>query len=153
MYIHYLKSIESWIHRNPSKSKGIPESQISSLETKIGKTLPQAYKEFLYLAGQNFYPIMRIGYSIEWLEKEVWPNEKKWFKEGNIQLEKDHLVIAEGEGAAYFFYFDEGDNPPLYIIEFDYYEDDPNDALRKLHANFSDFIERQLVIAKDMKRI
>lgn len=62
-------------------------------------------------------------------------------KEENIKLESEKFwVFAISNAAYYFFYLDDGDNPPVYIIDFDYTDEPDYEDPRKIGNSFSAFI-------------
>lgn len=140
MTIQYLTSTKKWLDQNKKLAIGLKEADISALEQEYNVTLPKAYKEFLYLGGKCFLPIIAINYELNWLKERILPNEKAWLSEFNIDLKRPYWVFGDDEGAIIFFYLDEGDNPPVHVCEMEE-KGHIDNWLRKVSKSFSEYID------------
>ncbi|MCB9235964.1 MAG: SMI1/KNR4 family protein [Bacteroidia bacterium] len=118
------------------------EKIIMELEEEIGKVLPIAYLEFLLLTGFNFPPT-RFNMAIDKLQlyDEVF---KAQLSDYRLEIKREHFVIGMREGETFaLFFWDEGDNPPVYLSAPSYCEDGwPLLTLR--NDTFSEFILQEL---------
>jgi hypothetical protein len=143
MEIQYLKNVKSLMGKNGwrRENRGVDESEIEQLETQLGKRFPQAYREFLWLTGRRFSPWTEshtLGYLLEKKVNEYMPEV---LKEYGVELPKDNYwVISIENGSINFFYFDEGENPPIYTCEFESKEY-VEDYLRKSNNSLSEFMD------------
>lgn len=138
----YLPKLKKWTDKFGSKENKVPEAQIIAMEAELGKRLPQAYREYLLITGQHFraMPISN-GFSYL-LEHNMQLLARKNLKEYGISLKSGEFwVFAENEGAEviFFFYFDEGDDPPVYVCEMQMKDEPDYEYLRK-KPSFSEFI-------------
>lgn len=151
MELKYLKKLENYYNSNPKISKiGVPEQEIEKFEQKFNVKFPQAYKEFLSLAGNrdNILGDWNRGFEhIDWIQENLKESM------GNVNLHlKPFFVFAEyGRNQALFFFLNEGENPPIYA----YYEDkieenNKNVFYIKFRDSFSEYIER--CIDEDLKK-
>ena len=140
MTIQYLTKANKWLEKNKKLATGSKESNIHSLEQEYNVSLPKAYKEFLFLGGDEFLPIRRINFELDWLKERILPNEKEWLAEYEIDLKRAYWVFGEGEGAITFFYLDEGDNPPVHVCEMEE-KGHIDNWLRKVSKSFSEYID------------
>lgn len=137
-----LEKLERFLKREKWTGYGIPEVEIKELENSIQQKFPDTYRKFLLLTGGLFGP-MPISNGFYYLQKYDINNlAKKNLKEYGISLKNDNFwVFAENEGAEviFFFYFDEGDDPPVYVCEMQM-KDDPNYEYLRKRPSFSEFI-------------
>ncbi|KAB8152437.1 hypothetical protein EZY14_013575 [Kordia sp. TARA_039_SRF] len=150
MQIKFMQKLEEYLIENNMKdSSGIPVSEIESFEQKLNIQFPKAYKEYLELTGDGFRPISVSGLSIElfYLE-EYYELAKVNLKEYGLEhlITKDFWVIGEIYGSLYinFIYLDEGDNPPVYGLDMENYEDYPENFFRKIADSFSEYVEKAI---------
>lgn len=138
----YLPKLKKWTDKYGSKENRVPEAQISAMEAKLGKKFPLAYREYLLLTG-HYFRAMPISNGFSYLlEHNMQSLAKKNLKEYGISLKSDEFwVFAENEGAEviFFFYFDEGDDPPVYVCEMQMKDEPDYEYLRK-DTPFSEFI-------------
>ena len=116
MKLKYLKKLESYYNSNPKISKiGVPEQEIEKFEQNFNVKFPKAYKEFLSLAGNrdNILGDWNRGFEhIDWIQE----NLKESMRNVNLHL-KPFFVFAEyGRDQALFFFLNDGDNPPLFML-------------------------------------
>lgn len=138
-----LEKLEKFLKREKRTGYGIPEDEIEKLEKSIQQRFPATYRKFLSLTGESF-SCMPISEGFYYLQEHKVNNQAKInLKEYGISLKNDNFwVFAENEGAEviFFFYFDEGDDPPVYVCEMAEKEEDPGyPYLRKLKEKLSDF--------------
>ncbi len=118
----FIKKIKKFLKKYPNEGKEISIDEVRSLEKNINKTFPTFYQEFLLISGAFFDPI-KMDHYFEFSEsrnKKAKENLKKY----SIILEKDIWVISEIDNSMFilFFYFNDGDNPPIYRLDFHYFE-------------------------------
>jgi hypothetical protein len=146
MNLEYMQQIQLFLDENNYNGNKIELIKIEALEQKIGKTFPKAYKEFLELAGKGFRPLSATGLSgnLDSLEEfnEMAKANLKEYGLGYL-IEKDFWVVAEMDGSLYIHYifFNEGDNPPVYGLDIENYEEDPKEFFRKSANSFSEYVE------------
>ncbi|WP_420571853.1 SMI1/KNR4 family protein [Kordia sp.] len=150
MKITFMQKLEEYLIKNDIKdSSGIPITEIEKFEQKLNIQFPKAYKEYSLLAGKGFRPISVSGLSIGlfYLE-ELYELAKANLKEYNLEhlINKDFWVIGEIYGSLYinFIYLDEGDDPPVYGLDMENYEDDPKEAFGKIADSFSEYVEQAI---------
>lgn len=124
------------------ETKGLDEAEITKVESQIGKKFPQAYREFLWLTGKQGFRAWSESHEIDYLiEKKVAEIVPKLVEEYGVDLPKDNYwVMAIENGSIDFFYFDEGENPPIYVCEYEGKEYIEN-YLRKVNDSLTEFID------------
>jgi hypothetical protein len=118
MEIRYLKNLARTPIIDRVKNEGISEEEIDNLEIKIGRKFPQAYREFLYLAGEysgfygngNYWRFSKL--------QRMQDDVKRELALENFTMEKDFWAFITFDGGEQFtcFYWDEGDNPAVYNV-------------------------------------
>ena len=149
MKIEYQTELQNWL-KNTRNS--IPITEIESDEINNNVNYPKAYKEFLFLTGVDFRA-MGFSHGMHWLNKNK-VNEycKRKIQEENINITRPFWVFAFENECMFFFYLDDGDDPLVHICEIDYYDEEPERALRKAHPSFSSFIETRIFYYEEYKR-
>lgn len=141
--IEYLKNVKAFMDKQKwsQANHGVNESKINELEDKLGKKFPKAYREFLWLAGKEFSPF-KESHELDYIiENKINETAPEVFKKHGIKLPKnDYWIFAEENAVMSFFYFDEGDNPPVYRCEYEY-NDGVHDYLRKTHNTLTEFMQ------------
>lgn len=149
MQINYLKNLQKFIEEKKWRREvwGIDEEEITRTEGHYGVRFPQAYREFLWLTGKDFQGWPE-SHSLDYLlRKSIPENIPSILKEYGVELPKDNYwVIAIENGTIDFFYFDEGENPPVYVCEYEEKEDIKN-YLRKVSNTFKEFIDKRIYYA------
>lgn len=130
------------------------EDEVKALEEKLGRTLPEAYKEFLLwmgkgvgkgnlMAGEDFFVW-------NWeKEQEMLKLVRELFEEDEFpgELPEDAFVFLFHQGYSFlFFRLSEGDDPPVYLwIE-------SETSFQKISEHFSDWLlERIELHGKSVK--
>ncbi|KFF28066.1 SMI1/KNR4 family protein [Chryseobacterium vrystaatense] len=146
MEIKYLKKLKNNPTINRRTIKGISEDAIKKVEKKLNIKFPDAYKEFLFLAG-DYTGGLRLAEgnsSIDILVKDdVRKRLEKSMEEFQIPINKPFWAISEKDGFQqfFFFYLHEGtENPSVWFTTYGEGDDDPN-VLIKLNDTFSQFID------------
>ncbi|CAI6064459.1 hypothetical protein PAECIP112173_01923 [Paenibacillus sp. JJ-100] len=110
-----------------------------------GRKLPEAYLNFMELAGRGYIMFKGSDYTIQ--DVEIY----KALKEGAIEvLEEcnfknrigdDQFVFMGHQGYMYWFFdLNEGSNPPVYFFEESYDESVTQGEFIKLSDSFSEFL-------------
>lgn len=150
----YMNFLSQYIENHPKSAMPVKEVDISQLENIIGKKFPKAYREFLLSCGESFDPIsgLNLGFyplandhETRWIEVQQ-ENAKENLAAYGFEhlLPKDYWVIVEMEGSDYihYFFFDEGENPPVYGLSMADYEEEPTeDFFCKVSDSFSEYIQ------------
>lgn len=145
MEIKYLQKLQSNQVIGISKIQGVSETEIGKSEKEIGAYFPQAYKEYLYLAGKFMggldSQLMPDRYSLDELTED-YPILQRHLKKINVPIDRPMWAFTEMEGYTqfWFFYLDEGDNPPVWGKA---YEDDPtiDSYIYPIADSFSEFVD------------
>lgn len=141
MNIDYLKNVKSWIEKNRRNGLGVPIAEIEQLEAKIGFIFPKAYKEFLFLSGKRFQPWIESHELDYIIANEFNETAPSILEEYDIKLPKNNYWVISNEDAAMrIFYFDEGDNPPVYVCEYESKNLRP-DYYRMTSKTFTEFMQ------------
>lgn len=128
------------------KSFGCTEEEIEHIEDRFGVRLPAAYKEFLSLMGKkcaNFACCESWEYySLSWVRQAALKLLKQDESEDFYEFERARAIavprntfffLAEIACYCLFFNCDDGDDPPVYLIE------DGDTEYRQVFESFSDF--------------
>jgi hypothetical protein len=115
MEIQYLKELQSQPNRGWRTNKGVDEKTINDLEQKARIRFPQAYKEFLLLAGKENNLMMEGVWDVlEWMQ-ETAKNQLI-----SLELSVEPFWVFDGYDHPEqfkFFYLDHGHNPPVYYFD------------------------------------
>lgn len=129
--------------------RGVSEDDIKNVEARLGSKFPQAYREFLYLAGEysgGISPYLMPG--AESLNELAEDEDLKGFLDyvatsTNIKIERPFWPFSEYDGYLqyWFFYLDDGDNPPVYGLAFR--GDDPytSSYIYPITETFTQFVD------------
>jgi len=146
MKIEYLNKLHLFLKTVSWNTSliSVSELEIDNLKDDFNiDTFPKAYTEFLYLTGNRFPPL-KLGHWFESLT-EIQTQAKEKLKQFNLEhlIQKDFWVFAESDGseAICYFHFDEGDNPPVYGLSMELYEDYPDRCFKKMADTFQEYIE------------
>lgn len=146
MQINYLKNLQKFIEEKKWRREiwGIDEEEITRTEGHYGVRFPQAYREFLWLTGKGFQGWIE-AHSLDYLlERSIPERMTGILKKYGIALHKENYwVISIENGVIKFFYFDEGENPPIYVCEYEGKEYVDN-YLRKATNSFTEFMDRRI---------
>jgi SMI1 / KNR4 family (SUKH-1) len=121
MEIKYLKKMQKTRTIDDRDNEGISEAKINEIELETGKKFPDVFREFLFLGGNeaNMIADMDNGCFLEngdkyWQEMQQYCRDEM-ASEG-VQPEKDFWAFAALDGGEqfHFFYFDDGEDPPVY---------------------------------------
>lgn len=151
MEITYLKRMLDNPTIGTSENLGITEAEIEAMQSKIGHTFPKAYREFLWLGGRH-NNLGGMGMCVV-NEKLNWPYAEQQMAHDELAAEgfslaRPYWVLADADGCEqfHFFYFDEGDDPPVYF--YCSYLLGQGDAERpgfeKLYDTFSDYVNNRI---------
>jgi len=122
MKIKYLKELKKIYKKKVWGKSAVLEEEIIALENKIGKKFPKVYREFIYIGGEGC-PIVTLGHRFGYTEKaqkEIRERISEYNIENNFKNDDFWIAFDTDLMVAFFFYFDEGDNPPIYRIDFQY---------------------------------
>jgi hypothetical protein len=153
MEIKYLKKMLKTPVIDDEENEGISEVKINEIEQAIGKKFPTAFREFLYLGGNdaNMIADMNNGCFIgerNWW-KEMQQNCTKEIKEEGVEAEKDFWAFAELDGGEqfHFIYFDDGEDPPVYYYCSYHDNEDFTEeyaGIIKMNEKFSDYVNEAI---------
>lgn len=142
----YMNKLVEWKSKH-SKGIGVELAKIKELESKYNIAFPKAYKEFLKLSGIYCAVILYGSHRFEFSE-ENQTSAKRWLKEYKLEslIKKPFWVIATLSGVAFwYFHFDEGDNPPIYRLDCENYEEYPDEySFGKVANSFQEWIEEAI---------
>ncbi|HEX9981617.1 MAG TPA: SMI1/KNR4 family protein [Flavobacterium sp.] len=147
MEIKYLKKLENTPKITDFKHEGASETEIQQLEEKLSVKLPQAYKEFLYLAGK-FDDILgdwNRGFDdLEFIQEYA----ADAFKGVGLQM-RPFWCFAEycDADSSLFFFLDEGDDPPVYnFVAEKIIQDENGDEIfyKRTHSSFTEYIQKRV---------
>ncbi|WP_326981778.1 SMI1/KNR4 family protein [Chryseobacterium sp. MYb264] len=155
MEINYLKTMKS----NPvivgAKNEGIIESQIIKMEQFSKNRFPNSYREFLFLGGKNNNIFQSSSSSSFNTFKNLRECVENVLTEDNYKIEKDFWVISALDGGEqfHFFFYDEGENPPVYYYcsYLDEWENERGEGVpgfKKINNTFSEFVEKKIKALK-----
>lgn len=154
MEYKYMKKMAKTPTIGVTENAPISEEQIKSIEEQIGKTFPKAYREFLLLGGReaNMIADMSPGLLSHDYQVKYWEQNQRYaartMHEAGFDLKKDFWAFAildTGE-QFHFFYFDEGDDPPVYWYCSYHMNAQGNEyaGVVDLERTFSEHINRQI---------
>lgn len=150
MDIQYLVKLKENIKIGLDKSRGVSEVEIQRVEAKFNINFLQAYKEFLYLAGEYPGALLILDtcnladISHDEHQKMMWEEIER----SGIKFERPFWLFAQSEDCEqfWFFYLDEQtDDPNVYAFE--YANDWVSTHIRDFKMTFSDLILRQIDVA------
>ena len=138
------------------RNEGATELEIAGLEETAGIQFPLAYREFLLLCGHQANMLIEIEHSIvDALDRQE--RIREILEEYNFSLDGDYWAISDLDGGEqfYFFYLEDTpkDNPPIYICNRGYWEDDEVDLdtfkfVEKVAPTFKEFIDYNIDLRK-----
>lgn len=150
MDIQYLVKLKENIKIGLDKSRGVSEVEIQRVEAKFNINFPQAYKEFLYLAGEYPGALLILDtcnladISHDEHQKMMWEEIER----SGIKFERPFWLFAQSEDCEqfWFFYLDEQtDDPNVYAFV---YGSKPGDRkVVSLNKTFTEMIHRQIDVA------
>ncbi|MFT5921582.1 MAG: hypothetical protein ACJAU0_000131 [Flavobacteriales bacterium] len=123
MHITYFKKLaiqETLLNSNVHpmaayKPEGCSVVEIDALEVKMKVKFPQAYREYLFLMGEEhklYWSGVEFSFSVM---EELQEQALAVLEEEGYSLEHPFWVInALGYDQFHFFYFKDGDDPPVY---------------------------------------
>jgi hypothetical protein len=118
MKIKYLKKLKEYRNLSPTNL-----SKIDALEKEMGFTLPETFKEFLYLTGEDYDMLLRGGggmpQGINNLSA-ILAISNGILKDCNTVID-NYFPFLEYIDQFLFFYTTDGDNPPIYRFEMELY--------------------------------
>ena len=157
MIIKYLQLMQDTKLIFGEKNKPVKESDITLLEQKINKNFPKAYKEFLFIGGDdtNVFSELNHGFyhpnggNKRYIE-EIQEHVKSFLKEEKLNIEGEFWVINDSDGGEQFdfFYFndteaEDPENPPVYA-SYPGYLDEGAKLKEKIADSFSQYINDKI---------
>ncbi len=101
--------------------EGIPLSEIEELEVKYneGKQFPKALRELLFMAGEYCYV---LDYGPFRTQNRMQEAQRERLQDGGYVISRPFFAIdCYCYGSQFLFiYLDEGDNPPVNVIDLEY---------------------------------
>ena len=122
MEIKFMRKLKSFLEKYPKEGMGIELKELNLLNKQTDKNFPLSYQEFLITSGSFFDLMANFGHrSIFSVERNQKAREN--MMKFGVSIDRDFWVIAELDASMiiFFFYFDEGDNPPIYKLDLNYY--------------------------------
>ncbi|MFK7750488.1 MAG: SMI1/KNR4 family protein [Kordia sp.] len=153
MEIIYLRKLLENSTIGKSTIRGVSEEKIVSVEEKFDIRFPVVYREFLHLAGAycGALPLYDTA-SLEELSSD-WHQEimKETMTEYGTVLDRPFWLYAESNGCEQFafFYLDDGDDPYIYRVDYDY-QNDEKQTVTKSEFTFSQVIDKAIDRAYDI---
>lgn len=129
-------------------NEGMSESEIEELEKEVGRKFPQAYREFLFLGGKIANMLADLDHSMsDGNGVYIQDNAATQLAMSNITLQSDYWAIGGLDVCEQFtfFYFNEGDNPPVYYFSIG---EKPEDAVKKVASDLSSHVEETIEYRK-----
>ncbi|GAB0154998.1 hypothetical protein CHRYSEOSP005_02580 [Chryseobacterium sp. Alg-005] len=134
---------------NNESNEGITREQIEKMESFAQNKFPDSYREFLYLGGESNNVIQFSESSSFSIYENLRSSVERVLSDNQFKMEKDFWVISSLDGGEqfHFFFFDEGDNPPVYyycsyLDEWENSESKP--GYKKINNSFSEYIEKKI---------
>ncbi len=119
----YMNNLQLWKEKY-KRGKGVNLDKISTIESRYSINYPNAYKEFLAMAGIYCAAIPHGSHRFEYAdENQLRAKELLNQYKLNHLIQKPFWVIATDSGAFWYFYLDDGDNPPVYRLDCEFYGD------------------------------
>ena len=154
MTIKYLTLLEKTPVLRGRKNVGVPLSVIEAYEKRYKVRFPEAYREYLFLAGYRSSILVGVnGGGFPEYKTRQQLNVKKLLKEEGLQIPGgDFWITTDLDGGEQFdfFYFNDPDaedpeNPPIYG-SYPGYLDEGYPLKKKHYDRFSDWID-ELVLS------
>lgn len=155
MEIEYLKKLRDYPAAYPNDTdykdeiSGISEVEITQLKQLYnnGNPFPKALKELLFLAGESCYVLAYLNNSQQAMRNYVRNQLQKRFLE--IARPFFAIDVYNSSDQCLIVYLDEGEDPIVYSVFYDFQDYDPNDypevqfitPLKKLSAYINSGIE------------
>ncbi|WBV59455.1 SMI1/KNR4 family protein [Chryseobacterium camelliae] len=137
------------------KNDGINESQIVEMEKFSKNKFPDSYREFLFLGGKNNNIFQSASSSSFNRFKSLRESVENVLTEDNYKIEKDFWVISSLDGGEqfHFFFYDEGENPPVYyycsyLSEWENENGKGTPGYKKISDTFSEYLEKKIKALK-----
>lgn len=125
---------------------GCSIKEIEGVENRIGRKLPQAYREYLFLAGKyNCLFDSGVNFGYEDIE-DIQVLCRDFLAEKGYVINEDFWIIDSLHNEQFhFFYFDEDDNPEVYHFS-PYAQNDKrySNGIRQSSRSFSAWIEDKI---------
>ncbi|WP_298426872.1 SMI1/KNR4 family protein [uncultured Kordia sp.] len=137
-----MNNLQLWKEKY-KRGRGLEIDKISGIQSKYSINYPKAYKEFLFVSG-DFCRAIPQSFDFDY-EEERQQQAQKLLKEFKLShlIKKPFWVIATDANTFYYFHLDEGDNPPVYRLDCEYYEEYPDKySFGKIAESFQAWIEK-----------
>lgn len=146
----YLNELSKKLKDRALTFNGLSAEELRIVESFAGKSLPEAYIEFLKLMGKSMArkdpaePGFLVGLDMFYRhipKLKTWASELVEEDEAKLKLHNNDFVFYMAQGCDFaFFKLDEGDNPPVF-----YYREGKGQSDFKIIApSLSSFLERLL---------
>ena len=151
-----MRKLESFLSKQgwESTKLKVSLSDIRTLENKNNKVFPLAYRQYLLLTGY-YFPPFNLNHFFENLEKynvEARLNLKKYKLEHLIK--KEFWVVANSSSESIIYiHYDDGDNPSVYGISMEDYDDKPSLSHVRIADTFQEWIEKWIEKYDSERRI
>ena len=122
--MEYMQSLQQNLSLFGKNLKGASEIEINQAEEKMGFRFPEAVREFLLFAGNDYSYLWR-GTGGDGLPNQDYQLKlsAKLLAECKVVLPADYYPFSTYSGDQFmFFYFSDGDNPPVYRFEMELFD-------------------------------
>lgn len=144
MYLDHVKSKEISLHQAGfGKLVSCTEDEVVALERWVGHSLPLSYREFLKWMGHWGGGLFRGSECFYNDLKAIQKWARELLKENNceeILLENAFIFLMHHGYHILFFYFNEGDDPPVYSY-LENAEEPEKTSIKQIHLHLSGFID------------
>lgn len=151
MDIQYLKIMKNNPLVGDEENEGITKQQITEMEAFANHKFPDAYREFLYMGGHNNNVTQFSDSSGYLFYQKLRKSVDLVLQEDDFKIERDFWVIAALDGGQQFdfFFYDEGENPPIYYYcsylgEFDDNISGEGPGIKKISDFFTKYVEKRI---------
>jgi hypothetical protein len=114
------------------------EWELQDVEQSLGVDLPAAYRAFLNLAGERFYPFEGSHYAVSHNLSELQREGERIVQKTQIELPAEAFVFFTHQGFVIrFFLLNSGDDPAVYEFV------ERGTEFTQLSAHLSEFLIRE----------
>ena len=141
MEILYMQKLEQWKEKY-NRGVAATSERVQQIETTYDIVFPQAYKEYLLISGE-YFPGLVIGHRLKHAEDDQ-KRAQDLLQEYKLThlITKPFWVVGDTDISFFYIHLDEGDNPPVYRLTPEDYEDYQDEkTFGKIYESFQEWIE------------